>query len=63
MNRVFKAFAAALIVCAGFVETAHTQPTALRVCGDPENLPFSNDKLEDSKTRSPRRSQQTWAQP
>ena len=46
MRRVFEAVAAALVVCAGFVETAHTQPTALRVCGDPENLPFSNQKLE-----------------
>lgn len=27
------------------------QPAALRVCGDPDNLPFSNDKLEGFENR------------
>ena len=47
MSRTVKAFATALVVAfAASRSTVSTQSKSLRVCGDPDNLPYSNDKLE-----------------
>ncbi|HEV8455686.1 MAG TPA: transporter substrate-binding domain-containing protein, partial [Gemmatimonadales bacterium] len=46
MSRTFKRLAAPLVAYALLVGTVSTQSKSLRVCGDPDNLPFSNDKLE-----------------
>ena len=47
MNRSYVKFALALVVaCACAIGTVFTQSKSLRVCGDPDNLPFSNQKLE-----------------
>ncbi len=47
MNRSYVTFALALVVAyACAIGTVFTQSKALRVCGDPDNLPFSNQKLE-----------------
>jgi mxaJ protein len=46
MSRIINTLAAAFVVSVVLVETAATQPKSLRVCGDPDNLPFSNEKLE-----------------
>ncbi len=47
MSRTVKAFATALVVAyAASLGTVSTQSKSLRVCGDPDNLPYSNDKLE-----------------
>lgn len=45
VTRVSSTLAAAFAACVVLVGTASAQP-ALRICGDPDNLPFSNDKLE-----------------
>lgn len=45
VTRVPSTLAAVLAACVVLVGTASAQP-ALRICGDPDNLPFSNDKLE-----------------
>jgi mxaJ protein len=45
VKRSFQTLAAAIAACVVLVGTASAQP-ALRICGDPDNLPFSNDKLE-----------------
>jgi len=39
-------FAAAVVAYTVLLGTVFTQSTSLRVCGDPDNLPFSNEKLE-----------------
>ena len=47
MGLTCKRFAVALVLAyAAAVGTVFTQSTSLRVCGDPDNLPFSNEKLE-----------------
>jgi mxaJ protein len=47
MTRTVKAYAAALAVAyAASLATVSTQSKPLRVCGDPDNLPYSNEKLE-----------------
>jgi mxaJ protein len=46
MSRTINTLAAAFVVSVVLVESAATQPKSLRVCGDPDNLPFSNEKLE-----------------
>jgi mxaJ protein len=47
MSRTVKAYATALVVAyAASLGTVSTQSKFLRVCGDPDNLPYSNDKLE-----------------
>src|SRR5260221_6928261 len=46
MTGTVKAYAAAFAVAyAASLSTVATQSKALRVCGDPDNLPYSNDKL------------------
>ena len=37
-------FFALLLLCGG--SSGGAEPKVLRVCADPDNLPFSNDKLE-----------------
>ena len=51
MSRTWKVFAAALVAFAVSLGTVSTQSKVLRVCGDPENLPFSNEKLEGFENR------------
>jgi mxaJ protein len=51
MRRTSRNFAAALVAWALLAGTALTQSKELRVCGDPENLPFSNQKLEGFENR------------
>jgi mxaJ protein len=50
VKRFSQTLAAAIAACAVLVGAASAQlsaqPAALRICGDPDNLPFSNDKLE-----------------
>jgi mxaJ protein len=47
VNRIYKRITAALIVAyAAMLGTVSTQSKSLRICGDPDNLPFSNEKLE-----------------
>jgi mxaJ protein len=46
MSRTVKTFAAVLVAYAVLFGTVSTQSKGLRVCGDPDNLPYSNDKLE-----------------
>ena len=44
--RAHQTIAAAVVACTLFLGTASAQLPALRICGDPDNLPFSNEKLE-----------------
>lgn len=46
VKRFTQTLAAAVAACAVLGGTGSAQPAALRICGDPDNLPFSNDKLE-----------------
>ena len=50
VKRLSQALAAAIAACAVLVGAASTQlsaqPAALRICGDPDNLPYSNEKLQ-----------------
>lgn len=46
LKRFSQTLAAAIVASAVLAGTASAQPAALRICGDPDNLPFSNDKLE-----------------
>jgi len=47
MTGTVKAYAAAFAVAyAASLSTVATQSKALRVCGDPDNLPYSNEKLQ-----------------
>ena len=47
MTRTVKAYATAFAVAyAASLATVSTQSKSLRVCGDPDNLPYSNQKLE-----------------
>jgi mxaJ protein len=41
-----RAIVAAVLVYVWTLGTVSTQSTTLRICGDPDNLPYSNDKLE-----------------
>ena len=48
VKRLYQTFTSTLAACAiliGTASTASAQPV-LRICGDPDNLPFSNDRLE-----------------
>ena len=42
----FRKFAAALVAFGALLGGASTQSKSLRVCGDPDNLPYSNTRLE-----------------
>jgi mxaJ protein len=46
MKRMVAMFGGFLLFCACLVAPALADSGALRVCGDPDNLPFSNQKLE-----------------
>jgi mxaJ protein len=46
MSRSSRTVAATIVAFAMSLATASTQSKSLRVCGDPDNLPYSNDKLE-----------------
>jgi mxaJ protein len=47
MSRTVKACATAFVVAyAASLTTVATQSKSLRVCGDPDNLPYSNERLE-----------------
>jgi mxaJ protein len=46
VKRIFHALAAVITSWSVLAGVAWAQPSALRICGDPDNLPFSNDKLE-----------------
>jgi mxaJ protein len=54
VKRFSQTLAAAIAACAVLVGAASAQLSAqpaLRICGDPDNLPFSNDKLEGFENR------------
>lgn len=46
MSCMFKRFAAAILAYAVCLGPTATQSKVLRICGDPDNLPYSNEKLE-----------------
>jgi mxaJ protein len=46
MGRIFTSLTAAIVVYTVAFGNVATQTKTLRVCGDPDNMPFSNDKLE-----------------
>ena len=47
MTGTVKAYAAAFAVAyAASLSTVATQSKALRICGDPDNLPYSNERQE-----------------
>ena len=50
-SRPVRALVATTVICVGLLAHVSTQATVLRVCGDPENLPFSNQKLEGFENR------------
>src|SRR6266516_1692458 len=45
MSSVCKALGIVLAICAGFASTP-AAPSPLRVCADPNNMPFSNERGE-----------------
>jgi hypothetical protein len=45
-----------MALCLRYPRTAPAEATKeFRVCADPQNMPFSNRQLKDSRTRSPPR--------
>jgi mxaJ protein len=46
MSRSSRTVAATIVFLAVSLGTASSQSKSLRVCGDPDNLPYSNEKLE-----------------
>ena len=46
MTRTSKRVVATVVTYALLIGPVFTQSPSLRVCGDPDNLPFSNEKLE-----------------
>ncbi len=46
MSGSYRKFAAALVAFGALLGGASTQSKSLRVCGDPDNLPYSNTRLE-----------------
>ena len=46
MMRTCCGIAAALLVVVSTLQSVSAQSKTLRICGDPDNLPFSNEKLE-----------------
>jgi len=51
LTHFLRPLAAIITACAVLAGTAAAQPAPLRICGDPDNLPFSNDRLEGFENR------------
>jgi mxaJ protein len=51
VSQTYQRLAAAIVAYAVLAATVSSQAPALRICGDPDNLPFSNEKLEGFENR------------
>ena len=48
---IFRSVIAAIAACGLLAGSVYAQSPVLRVCGDPDNLPFSNERLEGFENR------------